>query len=147
MAESPSNADIIKEIRTKFVGKWKMVESNNFEAFLKAMDAPFLARKMAGTMKPDCEISIIDDQVRIYMSTMVTSQDFLFRFGETFDQETERGKAKLHPTFVDGKIVFDVDPFDSKHKKNKVIREIKDGKLILTLEAGNTVATRIFERA
>ncbi|XP_067669819.1 fatty acid-binding protein, adipocyte-like [Haliotis asinina] len=147
MAESQSSADIMNEIRTKFVGNWKMIESNNFEAFLKEMDAPFLARKMAGTMKPDCEISIIDDQVRIYMSSKVKSQEFLFRFGETFDQEMLNGKAKMHPTFVDGKIVFDVDPADSKHKKHKMIREIKDGKLILTFDAGNTVATRIFERA
>ncbi|XP_071093389.1 fatty acid-binding protein, brain-like [Haliotis cracherodii] len=147
MAESQSNADIMNEIRTKFVGNWKMVETVNFDAFLKAMDAPFLGRKMAGTLKPDCEISIIDDQVRIYMSTAVKSQEFLFRFGETFDADIMKNKNKCHPTFVDGKIVFDMDPMDSKKKKHKMTREVKDGKLVLTFEVGDVVATRTFERA
>ncbi|XP_046326960.1 fatty acid-binding protein, adipocyte-like [Haliotis rufescens] len=147
MAESQSESDNLREIRTKFVGKWRLVGSENFEDFLKEMGAPYPARKMAGFSKPDCEVSIIDDKVKVNTTTTFWSQEDIIQFDVDYEKEIQKTKMKCHAKYEGGNIHMTMEPIDgSSIKPQKQTRYIEDGNMVLKIEVGDVVAKRIFGR-
>ena len=52
-----------------FLGKWKLVESKNFQEYLKATGAPAVICKLFKNTKPTIEICVSDDQQWIIFHT------------------------------------------------------------------------------
>ncbi|OWK12641.1 FABP3 [Cervus elaphus hippelaphus] len=90
-----------------FVGTWKLVDSKNFDDYMKSL-----------------EIS--------------------FKLGVEFDETTaDDRKVKSIVTLDGGKLVH-VQKWNGQ--ETSLVREIVDGKLILTLTHGSAVCTRTYEK-
>jgi fatty acid-binding protein 3 len=67
----------------QFVGKWNLVESENFDEYMKTIGVSYLTRKMAANLKPVLTIEVNGDHwklVILLVSTRLLSI-FLSLFG------------------------------------------------------------------
>lgn len=67
----------------QFVGKWNLVESENFDEYMKTIGVSYLTRKMAANLKPVLTIEVNGDHwklVVLLVSTRLLSI-FLSLFG------------------------------------------------------------------
>ncbi|XP_009891324.1 PREDICTED: fatty acid-binding protein, heart [Charadrius vociferus] len=100
-----------------FVGTWKLVDTANFDEYMKA-----LVSQLPCTIKYTTH-------------------------GETCSPPPslgEWGNLKSVVTLDGGKLVH-VQKWEGK--ETSLVRELKDGKLVLTLTMGNVVSTRTYEKA
>ncbi|KPP59077.1 fatty acid-binding protein, heart-like, partial [Scleropages formosus] len=73
----------------RFVGKWKMISSDNFDEYMKALGVGFATRQMGNMAKPNLLISV-DEQGFITMKSQSTfkSTEIKFKLNEEFDETT-----------------------------------------------------------
>nr|XP_022342243.1 fatty acid-binding protein 9-like [Crassostrea virginica] len=135
------------EIKNRFVGKWKLYRSENFEDFLGECGVNFFVRKMAGMASPVSEISVKEgDKVHITLVTSFMTQEDCFSLGEEFDKDMRGNKMVGKPSFEDGKIIIQYTPKDPSIKPQKVTREVINGELVQTMEIGDVVCKRFMKR-
>nr|XP_022342880.1 fatty acid-binding protein, adipocyte-like [Crassostrea virginica] len=135
------------DIKNRFVGKWKLHRSENFEDFLGECGVNFFVRKMAGMASPVSEISVKEgDKVHITLVTSFMTQEDCFSLGEEFDKDMRGNKMVGKPSFVDGKIIIQYTPKDPSIKPQKVTREVINGELVQTMEIGDVVCKRFMKR-
>ncbi|KAJ8312420.1 hypothetical protein KUTeg_009793, partial [Tegillarca granosa] len=85
----------MEEIKAKFVGKWKVDRSENFDDFLKEVGVNFALRKIASLAKPVMDITIEEgDKVKIAMHIGIKDQIDMFKFGEEYEKEMDGNKLK-----------------------------------------------------
>ncbi|CAH1248660.1 sodium/calcium exchanger regulatory protein 1-like isoform X3 [Branchiostoma lanceolatum] len=127
-----------------FNGKWKLVDSENFDAYLQAVGVNFMIRQMAKAVTPRQEIQQNGDNFVIKSSgfqTKVTN----FTIGEEFEDDSPIGKVKCTITWKDGKLHTAIEGPRGPMWSERELRE--DGRVYLTMAAPNgTKATRIFAR-
>ncbi|XP_078335918.1 sodium/calcium exchanger regulatory protein 1-like [Crassostrea virginica] len=130
---------VMDDIKNRFVGKWKLHRSENFEDFLGECGVNFFVRKMAGMASPVSEISVKEgDKVHISMVTSFMTQEDCFSLGEEFEKDMRGNKMVGKPSFVDGKIIIQYTPKDPSIKPQKVTRE--------TMEIGDVVCLNVVFR-
>ncbi|XP_028326283.1 fatty acid binding protein 4b [Gouania willdenowi] len=130
----------------RFVGKWTLTASENFDEYMKAIGVGFPTRQMGMLAKPDLIISVGDDQV-ITMKSESTfkNTEIQFKLDEVFDETTADGRnTKTTFNLSNGKLVQEQVWED---KKTTLEREIEDGKLIAKCFMDDVVAVRTYERA
>ncbi|KAJ8312412.1 hypothetical protein KUTeg_009785 [Tegillarca granosa] len=118
----------MEEIKAKFVGKWKVDRSENFDDFLKEVGVNFALRKIASLAKPVMDITIEEgDKVKIAMHIGIKDQIDMFKFGEEYEKEMDGNKLKATATFEDGKIKITIYCGDvvCKQIKNKFVGKWK----------------------
>ncbi|XP_066268934.1 sodium/calcium exchanger regulatory protein 1-like isoform X2 [Branchiostoma lanceolatum] len=127
-----------------FNGKWKLVDSENFDAYLQAVGVNFMIRQMAKAVTPRQEIQQNGDNFVIKSSgfqTKVTN----FTIGEEFEDDSPIGKVKVKATWDGGKLHFDIDSPKGKLVNDREIRA--DGRMYLVMKAANgATCTRIFAK-
>ncbi|XP_061305721.1 fatty acid-binding protein, heart [Pezoporus flaviventris] len=165
-----------------FVGTWKLVETTNFDEYMKALGVGFATRQVAGFTKPTTIIELDGDKVTVKTQSTFKNTEISFKLGEEFDETTaddstsrvwvlsqQQQLCKQQPRSVlgqpiqnpsqallvqiralsvvtlDGGKLVHVQKWDGK--ETSLVRELKDGKLILTLTMGNVVSTRTYEKA
>ncbi|XP_053743480.1 fatty acid-binding protein, liver-like [Synchiropus splendidus] len=129
----------------QFVGKWKLVQSDNFDDYMKAIDVNFAIRQMALTLKPQVEFCV-DGEV-ICMKTISTfkNTELRFKLDEEFDEVTaDNRNTKTVVTLSDGKLQ---QTQRWNGKTSTLTREIRDGKLICTCTMGDVISVRTYVRA
>lgn len=139
----------MEEIKNKFVGKWKLDRSENFDSFLREIGVNFVLRKLASAASPVVTISI-DDDGKIHINTnagfRTTAEEF--KLDEEFEKETEGQNLKAKFTMDDNKLKLYQEPVDSssKLKPQTVYREIVGDELLMTIYIGDVVCKRWFKR-
>ncbi|XP_078665099.1 cellular retinoic acid-binding protein 2-like [Branchiostoma floridae x Branchiostoma belcheri] len=125
-------------------GNWKMVESENFDAFLEALGLPPAARQAAAASTPRETIQQDGDSFSIKTIASRTTE-VRFKVGEEFEGEIQQGKVKISPTWDGSKLRF---VFDSPKGKQAQEREVRaDGRMYLVMTAPDgTICTRIFAK-
>ncbi|NXY78955.1 FABPH protein, partial [Glareola pratincola] len=104
-----------------FVGTWKLVDTANFDEYMKALGETASVVPSKGQSPPPSH--------------------------EIPGRRVTAGPA-LSPQSVvtlDGGKLVHVQKWEGK--ETSLVRELKDGKLILTLTMGNVVSTRTYEKA
>ncbi|NXL31181.1 FABPH protein, partial [Glaucidium brasilianum] len=117
-----------------FVGTWKLVETTNFDEYLKALgDLALSPVGLQGQHR--------DSQHCPLRGTKPPQSQ------ETPGRRVTAGLALSPQSLVklDGGKLVHVQKWDGK--ETSLVRELKDGKLILTLTMGNVVSTRTYEKA
>ena len=71
---------------SKLVGVWDLVESENWEEYLKAMGAGFVARKAAASMKPTVTITNEGSNWHIKMNSTFKNSETKFTDGVAFEE-------------------------------------------------------------
>jgi hypothetical protein len=69
---------------SQFVGKWELVDSENFDEFLKAMDVNFVIRKTVAKFKSSLVITKEGDNWNIQTLSTFKNYDYKFVDGVEF---------------------------------------------------------------
>ncbi|XP_051730990.1 fatty acid-binding protein, brain-like [Ctenopharyngodon idella] len=115
-----------------FNGPWTLVDSQNFDEYMKAVGA---------SIKPTIDIS----QVVIKTLTTVNKRTISFKLGEEFDETTADDKQVKSTVTLEGESLVHVQRWDDK--ETKIVREIKDDKMITTLIFEGVQAVCTYEKA
>ncbi|XDB47419.1 hypothetical protein AB1E18_001017 [Capra hircus] len=127
-----------------FVGTWKLVDSKNFDDYMKSLGVGFATRQVANMTKPTTIIEVNGDTVIIKTQSTFKNTEISFKLGVEFDETTaDDRKVKSIVTLDGGKLVH-VQKWNGQ--ETSLVREIVDGKLILTLTHGSAVCTRTYEK-
>uniref|UniRef100_A0A8C5BM08 Fatty acid-binding protein, heart-like n=1 Tax=Gadus morhua TaxID=8049 RepID=A0A8C5BM08_GADMO len=157
----------------QFVGSWKMVSSENFDDFLKAMGVGFAIRQIASRTKPSLIVTLDQGIICLKMLSSFKTTEVKFKLNQAFDETTadgrnttvcQRGRIPKATQFIrlavwwnnafsftpqnivtleNGKLV-QIQSWDGK--ETTIEREIVDGKLVTKCKIGNVVAVRTFQR-
>lgn len=103
-------------------GKFKLVSSENFDEFMKAMGVNLVMRKAGSLAKPVVEIKQDGDYFIIKTTTTFKTSEIKFKLDEEFDETRMDGSAcKTVITIEDGKLVQK----QSGDKEVTIIREVE----------------------
>ncbi|XP_069742990.1 fatty acid binding protein 7, brain, b [Narcine bancroftii] len=127
-----------------FVGTWKLVESENFDAYMKALGVSFATRQVGNVTKPTIIISKEGDTVTLKTLSTFKNTEINFKLGEEFDENTPDDRKCKTTIKLDGDKLIHVQKWDGK--ETSFVREIKDGKMIMTLTFDDVVAVRTYEK-
>ncbi|XP_036176571.1 fatty acid-binding protein, heart-like [Myotis myotis] len=127
-----------------FAGTWKLVDSKNFDDYMKSLGVDFATRQVAIMLKPTTIFEINGDTITLKTQSTFKSTEISFKLGEEFDETTaDDRKVKSTVTLEGGKLVH-VQKWNGQ--ETKLVRELVDDKLILTLIHGNVVSTRTYKK-
>lgn len=129
----------------KFVGKWKLINTENFDEYMKALGVGLVLRKLGNTTKPSIVISQNGDTFTLEAISAVKTTKIVFKFGEEFDEKTADGREVKSVITQEGdnKLVHK----QSGDPPSTLTRELQDDNtMLLTLEAKGVVATRTYQR-
>ncbi|XP_041045530.1 fatty acid-binding protein, liver-like [Carcharodon carcharias] len=127
-----------------FVGVWGLQASENFDEYMKHLEVGLVQRNMAKTLKPNTIISTDGDTIILETKSSFKSTKIQFKLGEEFDENTaDDRKTKTTVTLDNGKLI-QIQRWDGK--ETTLVRELKDGDLILTCTMGDVVCTRTYRK-
>ncbi|XP_061810513.1 fatty acid binding protein 4b [Nerophis lumbriciformis] len=129
----------------QFVGTWKLMTSENFDDYMKAIGVGFATRQMGNMAKPNLVISV-DDSGLVTMKSQTTfkTTEIQFKLNEEFDETTaDDRKTKTIVTLENGKLV-QKQTWDGK--TTTLEREIQEGKLTAKCIMDDVVAVRTYEK-
>ncbi|CAI5781436.1 fatty acid-binding protein, heart [Podarcis raffonei] len=128
-----------------FAGVWNLVDSCNFDDYMKAIGVGFATRQMANLTKPTTIIEVDGNKITLKTQSTFKSTEIKFTIGEEFDETTADDRHVKSLVTLDGGKLLHVQKWDGK--ETSLVRELKDGKLILTLTMGTVVCTRTYQKA
>ncbi|XP_059169292.1 fatty acid-binding protein homolog 8-like [Physella acuta] len=144
---SASDADL-KQIEAKFGGQWKLVRSDPYDEYLKAVGINFFNRKVAGSGAPE-EIFLVKDG-RIYISFRSTfhNQNYVFTLGETVENLVEKSRQSVFTTFKDGKLILQMTPVEEGWgKTQEVVWDVNNlGEHEVIYTCGSATCRRYFAK-
>ncbi|XP_030645384.1 fatty acid binding protein 4a [Chanos chanos] len=127
----------------KFVGTWKMISSENFDDYMKALGVGFATRQVGNRTKPNLIVSV-DDQGTVCMKSQSTfkTTEIKFKLNEAFEETTaDDRKTTTVVSIEDGKLI-QKQSWDGK--ESVIEREVADGKLIAKCKMGDVVSVRTY---
>ncbi|XP_069777879.1 fatty acid-binding protein, liver-like [Narcine bancroftii] len=128
-----------------FLGKWELVNTENFEAYMVKLGVNVVLRNLAKIAKPTTTISKEGDVITVATDSTIKSTKIHFKIGEEFEETTaDQRKTKTTVTMDKGKMV-QTQQWDGK--ETTLVRELKDDDLILTCTMGDVVCTRTYRKA
>ncbi|XP_026113129.1 fatty acid binding protein 7, brain, a [Carassius auratus] len=128
-----------------FCATWKLVDSQNFDEYMKSLGVGFATRQVGNVTKPTIVISHEDDKVVIKTLSTFKNTEISFKLGEEFDETTADDRHVKSTVTLEGDNLVQVQKWDGK--ETKFVREIKDGKMIMTLTFEGVQAVRTYEKA
>ncbi|XP_030626480.1 fatty acid binding protein 7, brain, b [Chanos chanos] len=128
-----------------FCGTWKLVETDNFDDYMKALGIGFTTRQVGNVTKPTVIISVEGDKVVLKTQSTFKNTEISFKLGEEFDEVTADDRHCKSTVSMEGNTLVHIQKWDGK--ETKFVREIKDGKMIMKLSFQDVVAVRTYEKA
>ncbi|XP_037098116.1 fatty acid-binding protein, brain-like isoform X1 [Syngnathus acus] len=154
-----------------FCATWKLLDSQNFDEYMKALGESFISslcifsgeffflhlqnlfplgvgfatRQVGNVTKPTVIISQDGDKVIVKTQSTFRNTELSAKLGEEFDEITPDDR-KVKSTFtMEGDKFVQVQKWDGK--ETKFVRELKDGKMVMTLTFDGVQAVRTYEKA
>ncbi|XP_027684205.2 fatty acid-binding protein, heart [Chelonia mydas] len=128
-----------------FVGTWKLMSSCHFDDYMKAIGVGFGMRQIANVISPTTIIELEGDKVTLKTQSTFKNTEISFKLGEEFDETTADNRHVKSLVTLDGGKLIHVQKWDGK--ETTLVRELEDGKLILTLTMDAIICTRTYEKA
>ncbi|TWW54172.1 Fatty acid-binding protein, brain [Takifugu flavidus] len=110
-----------------FCATWKLVESENFDDYMKALGVGFATRQVGNVTKPTVIISLEGDKVVVRTQSTFKNTEISFKLGEEFDETTADDRNFY--SVSGGRQVGPRPKWDGK--ETTFVREIKDGKMVM----------------
>ncbi|TWW54627.1 Fatty acid-binding protein, brain [Takifugu flavidus] len=107
-----------------FCATWKLVESENFDDYMKA-----LGRERDQTT---VIISLEGDKVVVRTQSTFKNTEISFKLGEEFDETTADDRNCKSTVSLEGDKLVHVQKWDGK--ETTFVREIKDGKMVMIIK-------------
>ncbi|CAB3408943.1 unnamed protein product [Caenorhabditis bovis] len=131
----------------QFVGRWKLVHSENFEEYMKEVGVGLITRKAAANLKPLLEFKHEGDVWHANQYSTFKNTTLTFKLGEEFTETTPDGRTfKSIIVFEDGKLVHTQKKIKDSDKDSVIVRYMEGNRLITTLTSGNVTSRREYER-
>ncbi|XP_043999061.1 fatty acid-binding protein, brain-like [Gambusia affinis] len=127
-----------------FCGTWKLVDSKNFDEYMEAIGIPFATRQVGNVTKTTVLISADEDNVMVRTLSTFRNTECLAKLGEEFDETTPDDRQVKSVFTIEGDKFVHTQKWDGK--ETKIIREIKDGKMVMTLTFEGITAVRTYEK-
>ncbi|XP_053434943.1 fatty acid-binding protein, heart-like [Nycticebus coucang] len=114
-----------------FLGNWKLVDSKNFDDYMKSIGVGFATKQLANMTKPTTVIEKNGDTIILKTESTFKKTEISFKLGVEFNDTTaDDRKVKSTVTLDGGKLVH-LQKWDGQQMT--LVPELSDGKLILTL--------------
>ncbi|XP_005389208.1 PREDICTED: fatty acid-binding protein, brain [Chinchilla lanigera] len=127
-----------------FCATWKLTDSQNFDEYMKALGVGFATRQVGNVTKPTVIISQEAGKVVIRTQCTFKNTEISFHLGEEFDEISADDRKCKSVVSLDGDKLVHTQRWDGK--ETKFVREIKDGKMVMTLTFGDVVCIRQYEK-
>uniref|UniRef100_A0A2A4J1H5 Fatty acid-binding protein, muscle n=1 Tax=Heliothis virescens TaxID=7102 RepID=A0A2A4J1H5_HELVI len=129
----------------EFVGKkYKMVSSENFDEFMKAIGVGLITRKAANAVTPTVELRKDGDSFTLVTSSTFKTTEVKFKPGEEFDEERADGaKVKSVCTF-EGNTLKQVQK-SADGVEVSYIREFGPEEMKAVMTAKDVTCTRLYK--
>ncbi|XP_063039943.1 fatty acid binding protein 7, brain, a [Engraulis encrasicolus] len=128
-----------------FCATWKLIDSQNFDEYMKALGVPFATRQVGNVTKPTIVISQDGDKIVVKTQSTFKNTEISSKLGDEFEETTADDRKVKSVLTMDGNKLVHVQKWDGK--ETKFTREIKDGKMIMHLTFEGVEATRTYEKA
>ncbi|XP_075873849.1 fatty acid-binding protein, brain-like [Nelusetta ayraudi] len=128
-----------------FCATWKLVDSQNFDEYMKALGVGFATRQVGNVTKPTVIISQDGDKVVVKTQSTFRNTELSAKLGEEFDETTPDDRHVKSTFTMEGDKLVQVQKWDSK--ESRFVREIKNGKMVMTLIFQGVEAVRTYEKA
>ncbi|XP_076152214.1 fatty acid binding protein 7, brain, a [Alosa pseudoharengus] len=128
-----------------FCATWKLIDSQNFDEYMKALGVPFATRQVGNVTKPTVVISQEGDKFMVKTLSTFKNTEISFKLGEEFEETTADDRKVKAVISMDGNKLLHVQKWDGK--ESTFVREIKDGKMIMHLTFEGVEAVRTYEKA
>ncbi|CAB1320632.1 unnamed protein product [Coregonus sp. 'balchen'] len=128
----------------KFVGTWKMISSENFDDYMKALGVGFATRQVGNRTKPSLIINM-DDQGMICLKSQSTFKtvEIKFNLNESFEETTADDRKTMTVFTLENCKLVQKQNWDGK--ETTIEREVTgDGKLIAKCMMGDVIAVRTY---
>ncbi|TWW53874.1 Fatty acid-binding protein, brain [Takifugu flavidus] len=113
-----------------FCATWKLVESENFDDYMKALvSVGFATRQVGNVTKPTVIISLEGDKVVVRTQSTFKNTEISFKLGEEFDETTADDRNCKSTVSLEGDKLVHVQKWEGK--ETTFVREIKDGKMVM----------------
>ncbi|KAJ8396251.1 hypothetical protein AAFF_G00021180 [Aldrovandia affinis] len=106
--------------------KEKLVDSENFDEYMKALGVGFATRQVGNVTKPTVIIGKEGDKVVVKTQSTFKNTEISFKLGEEFDESTADDRQCKSVVSLEGDKLVHVQKWDGK--ETKFVREIQDGK-------------------
>merc|ERR1712150_65505 len=130
---------------SKLVGTWNLVESENFDDYLKVMGVSFMLRKVASTIKPSLTIENSGNDWVFKVTSTFKNQETKFTDGVAFDEATMDGRESTNTIRSEGSDKL-VQEQTVGGLKNHIVREVVDDRLVMTMNSQGVSCKRIYKR-
>ncbi|XP_015336547.1 fatty acid-binding protein, heart-like [Marmota marmota marmota] len=127
-----------------FMDTWKLVDSKNFNDYMKSLGVGFATRQVASMTKPTTIIEKNGDTIILKTQSTFKNTEISFQLGKEFDETIADDRKVKSTVMLDGGKLVHVQKWDGQ--ETTLVRELNDGKLILTLTHGSVVCTRTYEK-
>ncbi|KAF5405520.1 hypothetical protein PHET_00949 [Paragonimus heterotremus] len=131
---------------SKFVGKWSLVKSENYEKLLERLGTARTARRLSAATNQDITIAMPEpDRMSIISECSLGRLERTFTLGEEFEYEDTDGVRVLALIKLEEphKLV------ETQHRANTdllIIRELRKDRMIMTVDYGEVRCVREYER-
>ncbi|XP_007486967.1 myelin P2 protein [Monodelphis domestica] len=129
----------------RFVGTWKLVSSENFEDYMKALGVGLATRKLGNLAKPSVIIRMKGDIITIRTESTFKTTEISFKLGHQFEETTADNRKTKTIITLDRGALNQVQKWDGKETTIK--RKLVDGKMVVECRMKGVVCTRIYEKA
>ncbi|XP_042907907.1 fatty acid-binding protein isoform X2 [Parasteatoda tepidariorum] len=124
-------------------GKFKLVSSENFDEFMKAMGVGLVMRKAGVMSKPVVEIKQDGDQFILKTTTTFKTTELKFKLNEEFEETRMDGSVcKTTVVLEDGKLVQK----QCGDKEVTIIREVEGDTMKTICKVDDIESTRVYNR-
>ncbi|KAM6214800.1 myelin P2 protein [Rhynchocyon petersi] len=128
----------------KFLGTWKLVSSEHFDDYMRALGVGLATRKLGNLAKPSVIISKKGDTITIRTESAFKTTEISFKLGQEFEETTaDNRKTKSIVTLERGSLK-QVQKWDGK--ETTIRRKLVDGKMVVECMIKGIVCTRIYEK-
>ncbi|XP_030201441.1 fatty acid-binding protein, brain [Gadus morhua] len=128
-----------------FCATWKLVHSENFDDYMKALGVGFATRQVGNVTKPTVVIRQDGEKLVIQTQSTFKNTEISFSLGEEFDEATADDRSCKTTVSLEGHQLIQVQKWDGK--ETKFVREIQDGKMVMSLTFEDIHAVRTYEKA
>ncbi|XP_041486394.1 myelin P2 protein [Microtus oregoni] len=128
----------------KFLGTWKLVSSEHFDDYMKALGVGLANRKLGNLAKPTVVISKKGDYMTIRTESAFKNTEISFKLGQEFEETTADNRKTKSIVTLERGALQQVQRWNSKETTIK--RKLLDGKMVVECMMKGVVCTRIYEK-
>lgn len=141
----------LASLAEKFVGRWKLVESENFDEYMQAVGVGSTVRQSATPAKPTLTISVdANGRWRYHSESAFKTFDQYWTLDKEEETETLIGRRVMSTVtlYQNGTLTEQQRKINADDADSTIVRYVDDNnRLVMELEAAGVKAKRVYERA